>query len=84
MFTIADESEKNWCWPDMDDESMICCEDGTTKPLTMDDVLCTRGKFDGYKLSEISDTGYLKWLLNTMTDDHFIQLVCKIRLEQLS
>ena len=83
MFTTIDQSEDNWCTIDIDDETKLHCEDGTTRDLTSADIMCTRGKYEGYKLSEINDLTYMQWVQGANLDDHYIQQICRLRIKEL-
>lgn len=54
-----------WGWCNDPHLSVIQYEDGTTKPLTTSDVVMDYGKYKDTILSEMSDVGYLRWMLDT-------------------
>jgi hypothetical protein len=59
----------------------IIYDDGTTKDFTLEDILITRGKLEGFSLGEVSDVGYLEWIAGT--NDGFQSLMANKRLVEL-
>lgn len=87
MVTIKDKSDEIWGWLDIAaPHDQIRYEDGTTKPLTPEDVLFTHGKHEGKLLSDLSDFRYLTWMHQQGVDnqDYFLAKSAKLRLLQLS
>ena len=58
-------------------------ESNTTVPFTTSRVMMTRGKYAGSLLSEVSDTWYLKFIMEKNPDDGFIKEAFTKRLEEL-
>ena len=58
-------------------------ESDTTIPLTTRQVIFDRGKYEGSLLSEVSDSWYLKFIMEKNPDDGFIKLMFQKRLEEL-
>lgn len=78
-------TEDNFSWLCISSNDTICYEDGTTKPLTTDQIVVTFGKYNGQLLSEISDIGYLQWLVKSATEkgDLWQVLVTNLRINEL-
>ena len=60
----------------------ICYEDGTSEKLQTKHVVFERGKYEGDKLSDVLDKGYLQWL-SKLDDDWFVPKMALIRLKEL-
>lgn len=58
-------------------------ESKTTNPLTTSQVIFNRGKYEGSLLSEVSDTWYLKFMMEKNPDDEFTNLMFTKRLKEL-
>lgn len=58
-------------------------ETGEVITLTTDDMMITNGKYEGQKLSDVTDTHYLTWMVDKMKDDVTVQTFGKLRLEEL-
>lgn len=67
------------------DDGIIYYEDGSSRPLTTDQVVMTFGKYKGWNLSEVSDVGYLEWLVTSSVDrdDTFPEMMARMRLNEL-
>lgn len=85
MFTTIDKSEDVWCTLDAGEDGkwFVSCDDDTSHQFTTGALVCTRGKYEGYKLDEISDQPYLKWVQEANKDDGFLQEVCELRIQEL-
>lgn len=86
MITIFDGplGKDDWAVIDWDTEEIVYDESGGRIPFSTREVVFTHGKYDGYKLSEVSDSWYLKFIRDKNADDGFIQLAFNKRLGELS
>lgn len=73
----------DWATIDWDKDEIVYDESGERVPLTCSQVIFTHGKYQGYKLSEVTDTWYLKFIKEKNPDDYFISLMFGRRLEEL-
>ena len=68
-----------------DDEHMYF-EDGSKEPLEARHFVLAFGKYEGRSLDEVSDSGYLAWLLKTAKEekkDWFQERCVLLRLKEL-
>lgn len=83
---LRDKPKDNWSflWPGVDDNT-IYYEDGTSQPLTTDQVIVPFGQYNGFALAEVSDTSYLNWLLRSAQEkaDWFQEKMVTLRLKEL-
>lgn len=70
-----------WSWSDA---QTIWFENGVKRQIETSDVIFTHGKFDGYKLSEVTDTWYLRFIKEKNSDDYFIKTLFEKRLGELT
>lgn len=70
-------------WTSINLKNELVEEDGSSRPLRASDIEFTHGKYKGRLLSEVTNIGYLRWMLETKHDDEFIQLIIGKRLKQL-
>jgi hypothetical protein len=73
----------DWAHVDWDKETIWFEESDVTKPLTCSDIVFTRGKYEGSKLSEVSDSWYLKFIRDKNPEDYLIVSAFNKRLEEL-
>lgn len=73
----------DWAHVDWDKETIWFEESDTSKPLTTADINIKRGKYAGYKLSEVSDSWYLKFIRDKNPDDYLIRYAFNKRLGEL-
>lgn len=85
MITIVDgpQGKNDWANYNWDTNEIWFEESNTRKQLTMADIVFTHGKYVGYKLSEVTDTWYLKFIKEKNPDDYFISVMFGRRLEEL-
>lgn len=74
----------DWAHVDWDKGEIWFEESDTRKPLTTEDILVKRGKYEGYNLSEVTDSWYLKVIRDKNPDDYFIRQAFEKRLGELS
>lgn len=74
----------DWAHIDWDKGEIWFEESDTRKPFTTSDVIMKRGKYAGYKLSEVTDSWYLKFIRDKNPDDYFISYAFNKRLKELS
>lgn len=79
---LLDSKTGAWGWCNDADLSVIQYDDGTSKPLTTSDVVLDFGRNNGTILSEFSDVGYLRWMLDTK--DFFQEVMVRRRLAELA
>lgn len=70
-----------WAGLSLTQPHTIAYEDGTTAPLTTDQIFFNFGKYNGLRLSEVSDMGYLQWLVRE--GDVWQELAATLRLSEL-
>lgn len=80
MLKILDKPNECWCLIDVI-TGLISCEDGEDRKAECSDVQFTVGKYKGQKLSDISDSGYLKFFLGK--DDPLLDLMFGRRIQEL-
>lgn len=80
MITTVDRNDC-WFWSDGD---MIYGEDGTRREVKTSDIVFTTGKYVGSKLSEVTDSWYLKFIRDKNKDDYFIKKMFTLRLGELA
>lgn len=78
--TINKDDVTNWCWSDGD---TLFSEDGESRPVLTSDIIFVAGKYVGYKLSELSDTWYLKFIQQKNPENYFISIMFGRRLKEL-
>lgn len=84
MITLIDKSDRDWAMIDWDTDEIVYDESGERKPLTTADCIFTHDKYKGYKLSEVSDSWYLKFIMEKNPQDAFISLMFGRRLKELA
>lgn len=80
MITTFD-NDNTWFWSDGE---TLWGEDGTKRKVTTADIIFTTGKYVNNKLSEVSDSWYLKFIMDKNPTDHFIKKMFTLRLGELS
>ena len=85
MITIIDGpgGKNDWAHILWDTDELWFEESETKKPFTTSDVLLLRGKYAGYKLSEVTDSWYLKFIRDKNLDDGLIVHTFNKRLGEL-
>lgn len=78
--TIHKDDLNNWSWSDGE---TLWHEDGSSREILTSDVIFTAGKYVGYKLSEVTDSWYLKFISDKNQKDHFISVMFGRRLKEL-
>lgn len=73
----------DWAHVDWDKETIWFEESDTTKQFSTADVVIKRGKYAGSLLSELSDTWYLKFIMEKNPEDYLIQWCFSKRLKEL-
>ena len=83
---LIDRGRDGEIWSALLDLETVIYEDGLTVPLTTDLLEITYGKYKGWKLSDVADTGYLEWMKKNAVDkdDKFIEKYVTVRLLELS
>lgn len=82
MMTLLDK-QNSWSWLVTEGGvHYIAFEDGEKRPLKMSDVMVERGKYQGKRLSDVLDVGYLQWM-SKLEDNWFVGEMAKIRLKEL-
>ena len=79
MLTTRDKG-KHWC---ATDGHILKCEDGSVRALTTNDVMFTHGKYEGEPLSEVSNSWYLKMMMERNEEDYLMQTMIGERLKEL-
>lgn len=74
---------RDWACIDFDKDEIVYDESGERKPFATSDIIFTRGKYAGYKLSEVSDSWYLKFIMEKNPDDYLISYCFTKRLAEL-
>lgn len=80
---LLDKKQKkdNWGWLSAATPHTIHYEDGTSRPLTTDQVVMTFGKYKDSLVSEVNDRGYLQWLVRE--GDVWQEIVASLRLKEM-
>lgn len=73
----------DWGHLDLVKEEIWHEESNTTVALTTSQIMVTRGKYGGSLLSEVSDSWYLKTIMQKNPDEGFINLMFAKRLAEL-
>ena len=73
----------DWAHIDWDNNELWFEESNVRKPFTTSHCLMDRGKYEGYKLSEVTDTWYLKFIRDKNPDDALIRLMFGRRLKEI-
>lgn len=76
--------KNDWARIDWETEEIFYDESGGRIPFSTKEVVFTHGKYVGYKLSEVSDSWYLKFIRDKNADDGLIQLAFNKRLGELA
>lgn len=74
----------DWAHIDWEKGELWFEESDTRKPFTTSDIIMTRGKYAGYKLSEVTDSWYLKFIRDKNPDDYFISYAFNKRLKEFA
>lgn len=85
MITTIDRGKdgNDWAMIDYETDEIVYDESGVRKPLTTSDIMVQRGKYAGYKLSEVNNSGYLKFIMKNNPEDEFIKDMFTRRLGEL-
>lgn len=71
-------------WPGKETDT-IYYDDGTTAPLTTNQLVVPFGKYRDFTLSEVSDRNYLEWMEKKARedDDWWMEETVSLRLKEL-
>lgn len=82
MISTIDRGD-DWAIIDFDTDEIVYDESGDRKPFSTADIMIDRGQYEGYKLSEVNDTWYLKFVRDKNPDDYLIRYAFNKRLGEL-
>lgn len=85
MIKISDGPGGKDDWPhvDWEKDTIFFEESDITRKFMCSDIVFTHGKYAGYKLSEVDNTWYLKFIRDKNPDDYFIKSAFNKRLKEL-
>jgi uncharacterized protein (DUF3820 family) len=64
------------------DDEHLYSENGDKRPLTTRDYIIPFGKYQGMRVSDITDRGYLEWLYKVKEDDWYLRKIVGMRLKE--
>jgi hypothetical protein len=73
----------DWAHIDWEKNEVWFEESDVRRPLSCSDIVFTRGKYAGSKLSEVSDSWYLTFIRDKNSNDYFIKTTFEKRLLEL-